>query len=297
MKVAIVASYKADKWTSHIAYMKSFADIGHDISIFSIVDDKGNLNFNSLDKLLDLRDTFDLVLTFGHGQVYDKRLFYKNFKCPVFGELGDDPQQFSNNIRCAELYDVILTPDLPSSLRYKDAGWENVYWWTHCFDQYIFKPYVDTPVENDVVTGMNEYGRRVKYLDVLSKSNFFNFVNKVTNENPIGYAMHLCSGDIVFNCSNYGEITRRIYEAMACGKFVLTDKISEKTGLYRHFADGIHFVTYSNPEDLIAKINYYLDNDEERENIAACGLSAVQEHSAMSRVQQLLEIYKEITKS
>ena len=297
MNVAIVASYKPGVWTSHVAYIKSFADLGHTVSIFSITDEKGNQNFDSLNKLLELRDTFDLILTFGHGQVYDKRLFYKNFKCPVFGELGDDPQQFHNNIKCAELYEFILTPDLQSLLKYKDAGWNNVYWWTHCYDSEIFHPYSDVEVTTDIVTGMNEYGRRTQLLEILSsKKDSFTFVNKVTNQDPVGYARHMCSGDIVFNCSNYGEITRRIYEAMACGKFVLTDKISERTGLYRHFSDGIHFATYENVDDLINKANYYLDNDEEREGIAANGLKAVQEHSALCRVNHLLEIYQKLNK-
>lgn len=300
MKIAIVACYNQDVWTSHTGFINDFTRLGHEVSIFSLLDINKKLDFSVLDKLMSLRDNFDLILTFGHGQVYDKRLFYKNFKCPVFAELGDDPQQFPNNIKCAELYDVLLTPDLPTLYKYKAAGWENTYWWTHCYDSSIFKPYSEVEVTTDVVTGMNEYGRRVKLLNLLKSQSKdigkFDFVNKVNNTDIIAYAKHMCSGDIVFNCSNYGEITRRIYEAMACGKFVLTDKISENTGIYRHFADGVHFVTYNNPEDLISKIEHYLDNDDERETIAANGLKAVQDHSSMSRVMQLIEIYQKLNK-
>lgn len=293
MNIAIVASYNG-QWTSHTGHIKAFADLGHDVSIFTTINEKGELNFNSLDILMDLKDTFELILVFGHGQIYDKRLNYRNFKCPIFAEMGDDPQRFNENIKCAELYDVLLTPDLPSVRQYKSAGWINTFWWTHCFDQEVFKP-IQGMSNTDIVTGMYEYGRRTKLLDSLKNQNLFTFSN-VVHKNPVDYNKQLNSGDIIFNCSNYGEITRRVFEGMACGKLLITDKLSELTGIYQFFSDGIHFVTYSSEAELIEKIEYYLDNDEERETIAEEGYKAVQDHSALERTKQLLDIYKETNK-
>lgn len=290
MEIAIVAAYKPDEWTSHTGYIEALRDMNHNIHIFTVVKD-----FDCLDTLLDKKNEMDLVIVFGHGQINDKRLNYKNFKCPVFGEMGDDPQQFNNNIKCAALYDILLTPDLRTFAKYKAEGWEKTYWWTHCFDPKIFYLIGEVVKNCDVVTGMNDYGQRSKILKVLASQDKFKFVNS-TEYKGSEYARHLQTGKILFNCSNWNEITRRLFEGMACGQFVITDHISERTGLYQLFTNGMHFVTYKSDKELLEKIEYYLEHEDERIEIAKAGYQIVQQHSAVYRVKQLIQVYEEVTK-
>jgi glycosyltransferase involved in cell wall biosynthesis len=57
------------------------------------------------------------------------------------------------------------------------------------------------------------------------------------------------------------------------------------------FIDGHEIVLYKNKEDFLRKINYFVDNDEERERIAKNGYGKlVREHQYKHRVKKLLNI-------
>ena len=60
----------------------------------------------------------------------------------------------------------------------------------------------------------------------------------------------------------------RVTETMACNAFLLED---EGTETNQFFDEGIDFVMAHSKEDMLNKIKYYLEHDEEREQIAASG--------------------------
>lgn len=76
---------------------------------------------------------------------------------------------------------------------------------------------------------------------------------------------------IVFN--DYGEVAdgmgvnQRLFEALGVGSMLLTRSAEN---LKRNFPEGI-FVTFDNEKDCLEKINYYLKNETEREEIAKKG--------------------------
>jgi spore maturation protein CgeB len=110
------------------------------------------------------------------------------------------------------------------------------------------------------------------------------------------HAKRLMLGRIVFQCSQFSEITRRIFEGMACGRMVLTDRLPEATRIQELFVDGEDIVYYDDADDAIEKINYYINNEEERERIAANGKSKVlAEHTVSHRVDALERIIKEVS--
>ncbi len=94
---------------------------------------------------------------------------------------------------------------------------------------------------------------------------------------------------IVFNPSISGGITLRILEGMACGALVLTDTRPEAIGdLFQFNRD---MVAYGDDNDLLEKIAYYLNHEEERERIAESGCRRVQaEHTYTRRAQTVAEI-------
>ena len=98
---------------------------------------------------------------------------------------------------------------------------------------------------------------------------------------------------MVIQNSRWKEITRRIFEAMACGKMVITDRLDESTGLSQMFIDGEDIVYYNEMFDCIEKINYYNENEEERERIAYNGMSKViANHTQIQRVDTLIEKFE-----
>ncbi len=91
---------------------------------------------------------------------------------------------------------------------------------------------------------------------------------------------------IVFNTSITGGVTIRIFEGTACGALVLTDTRPEALGdLYTL---GVELAPYSNDDDLVAKIAYYLTHDAERERMAQAGYQrAHSQHTYWHRAQTM----------
>lgn len=83
---------------------------------------------------------------------------------------------------------------------------------------------------------------------------------------------------IVINCHSdiAGQYkgNMRVFEALGTESFMLSDK-----GIYPEFLkDGEDFVSYENTDDLLDKIEYYLKNEDEREEIAKHGYETICKH-------------------
>jgi hypothetical protein len=80
----------------------------------------------------------------------------------------------------------------------------------------------------------------------------------------------------------------RLYEGTGVGTFVLTDAGQNLNEL---FDPGSEVETYANVDDLVEKVRHYLDNDAEREAIAAAGQRrTLGSHSYDHRMRELVEI-------
>ena len=100
----------------------------------------------------------------------------------------------------------------------------------------------------------------------------------IGNKNGLNAEQHtkfLNSGLMVIQNSRWKEITRRIFEAMACGKLVITDRLPVETGLSEMFIEGEDIIYYDEMFDCIEKMNYYNEYEEERERIAHNGMIKV----------------------
>jgi spore maturation protein CgeB len=84
------------------------------------------------------------------------------------------------------------------------------------------------------------------------------------------------------------QISPRVFEAMACGGFVLSDRQKDVLALFK---DGEHLVTFGDGKDLVDKIKYFLQCPEERKRIAAAGCREVlNKHTYTHRMQNLLSL-------
>jgi len=83
---------------------------------------------------------------------------------------------------------------------------------------------------------------------------------------------------IVFN--DYGEIAentgvnQRLFEVLGLGTFLLT---REAVNFRKSFPENI-FVTFRDEKDCLDKINYFLKNEKEREEIASAGQKYILEN-------------------
>ena len=87
--------------------------------------------------------------------------------------------------------------------------------------------------------------------------------------------------------ANIDSFNPRTYEILASGGFLLTDERKEYDGL----VPGEDFACYSSVEDMIEKIEYYLNHNEEREQMVARGKTKIFGKRTVSEsVRQLFEM-------
>lgn len=79
---------------------------------------------------------------------------------------------------------------------------------------------------------------------------------------------------IMVNVSLDNDINLRVFETMACGAMLITDRI-HNNGLEQLFEEGKHLVTFETEDELVAKIRYYLSHEAERAAIARAGQERV----------------------
>ena len=100
---------------------------------------------------------------------------------------------------------------------------------------------------------------------------------------------------IVLNQSEHGDLNFRVFEAMGCGRCLITPRVGHD--LVHMFVDGEHTVMYEpdNAEDVAAKVEFLLDDMELTEYIAEQGRLAIDAgHRASHRAQSLTDMLCDI---
>ena len=106
---------------------------------------------------------------------------------------------------------------------------------------------------------------------------------KIYSATKIVLSIHYCDSENHFPVH---QASPRVFEAMACGAFVLTDRQKDVLSLFK---DGEHLVTFSDDADLDRKIAFFLEHADERQRIATAGRQEVlKNHTYENRLSRLL---------
>jgi len=98
---------------------------------------------------------------------------------------------------------------------------------------------------------------------------------------------------LIFNASIAKDVNMRVFEALATGKPLITNREAEANGLFDLFEDGKHLIAYTD-EDLVAQVQRCLDNPEWTAAIGAAGQKEVLEkHTYAHRVSEMLALLRE----
>jgi spore maturation protein CgeB len=93
---------------------------------------------------------------------------------------------------------------------------------------------------------------------------------------------------IVLNIPLGDDLNFRFFEALSCGALLLTKRLSN--GQDDLFKEGLHYEAFSTEAEMLDKVDYYLNHQEERERIAAAGHTEVlSRHDLELRLNGLLE--------
>ena len=286
MKITFIYDYRdGEIWSTPMALLNEFKERGWETEIVSIP----NGDDSQLQLWIQQDIPTDIVLFMDWGR-FDSKWLDKSLKPNAFWiqESGDDPQNFERNYPKANRFHYTITPDKQSAIEYRNRG-INAEWINHFADTKVQFPMNLEPKYVAVTTrGIGNSG----FLDHLT-----NWAEgAVGNRNGLNAEQHtefLNTGLMVIQNSRWGEITRRIFEGMACGKMVLTDKLDISKGLEELFVDGEDIVLYNDMFDCIEKINYYNENEEERERIAHNGMMKVlHNYTQVQVVDKLIEKFK-----
>ena len=281
-KITFIYDYKeGEVWSTPMALINEFKERGWQTQIIKT-------NDVDLKNWIDSNPQTDIVLFMDWGR-FDSEYLNKDL-VPAFWiqESGDDPQNFETNSPKANRFHYTITPDKQSAIEYRNRG-INAEWINHFADTKVQFPMNLEPKYVAVTTrGVGNSG----FLDHLT-----NWAEgAVGNRNGLGPKEHtefLNTGLMVIQNSRWGEITRRLFEGMACGKMVLTDKLDDSRGLGELFVDGEDIVLYNDMFDCIEKMNYYNENEEERERIAHNGMMKVlHNYTQIQIVDKLIKEYE-----
>ena len=286
MKITFIYDYKQNEtWSTPLSLLNEFKERGWETEIVPIP----NGDDSQLQLWIQQDTPTDIVLFMDWGG-FDSKWLDKSLKPNSFWiqESGDDPQNFERNYPKASKFHYTITPDKVSAEEYRICG-INADWVPHWADTAVQFP-MNLEPQYVAVTSRGRGGSA--FLDYLTDW----AEGAIGNRNGMDAKEHtefLNTGLMVIQNSRWKEITRRIFEAMACGKMVLTDRLDETTGLSEMFIDGEDIVYYDEMFDCIEKINYYNENEEERERIAYNGMAKViANHTQIQRVDKLIEKWK-----
>ena len=284
-KITFIFDYKDEEWCMPLAILNEFKERGWETEIVPIP----NGDDSQLQLWIQQDTSTDIVMFLDWGR-FDSKWLDKSLKPNSFWiqESGDDPQNFERNYPKANRFHYTITPDRVSAYEYRSRGID-CDWVPHWADTMVQFP-MNLEPEYVGVTSRGRGGS--EFLDYLTHW----AEGAIGNQNGMDAKQHtefLNKGLMVIQNSRWGEITRRIFEGMACGKMVLTDRLDISRGLEELFIDGEDIVLYNDMFDCIEKMNYYNENEEERERIAHNGMVKVlHNYTQVQVVDKLIKQYK-----
>lgn len=186
--------------------------------------------------------------------------------------------------------DLLFVSQQDAFLKFKQER-DKVYWLCHACDPvYHNVPMKEKKFDIGFVGNVTSkfHQKRKTMLETLSNS--FSNVSFVSGLYLSEMARHYADSKIVFNCSLNDDINMRLFEGMCSGSMVLTDSIPYLFDVVNY--DSVS--SYDSVKDLVEKVNFYLQNEEQREKIAKNGLEETKsKHTYEIRMKQLVDIVKE----
>lgn len=249
----------------------------------------------------------------------------------TLGYFFDDIWRIKYSLFWARYFSFVTTSDTNGLKKYKNAGISNViYSPFSCNTEFYHKKNLNKLYDVSFVGGYNPY--REWYISYLKKEGIDIKVwgngwktKTLTSEEMINVfnqsRINLnLSNNISFNINYLFDFNRslrktfhvwkntllsifktdtktiemvkgRHFEINACGGFQLSYSVS---GIEKMYNIRDEIILFNSPKDLLNKIKYFLENEDERESIASCGLNrTIKDHTMEKR---FYSIFKQIKK-
>ena len=213
-------------------------------------------------------------------------------------------------------FDYSVTMGGDSVEKYHKIGYKNVIISQWAVDPELY-PKLDLPYRYDVSFVGQPHGRRREIIKKLKRAGikvacfgygwkrngFTDFWNRFFDQFPaMKFKLGKISNEDMIKAFNQSKINLNLsassvpnapdqfkgrnFEVPACGRFLLTGEVEH---LEEYYSPGKEVVCYSDTDDMIDKIKYYLEHDKEREEIASAGYRrTIADHTYEKRFREML---------
>lgn len=212
--------------------------------------------------------------------------------------LSDDHWRYEELRPIWSLFDYIVTTDYVGYKKRKEEGLKNVILSQWATNPSMYKR-LDLPKIYDVSFLGMPYGNRAKVIGALRKKGinvavFGRGWGKLAGHAPSqAEFIRICNQSRIglnIQCPSVGErlqLKGKDFMIPGCGSLLITNHSDE---INKYFIVGKEIVTYSDVDDLAKKIGYYLEHEEERQEIAERGYKRVmKEHTYEKRYKEILD--------
>lgn len=220
----------------------------------------------------------------------------KTFKCPRVLLVGDthhmgSPIQKLVAYAKQEEFDRIIFDHTRHHARwFFEAGLKNIHW----IPALDFTFFPRTPSSNPTrqFSFVGQAGKfhpyRCRVLESLQKAGL---PLELLRGTPAEAADIYADSVITLNVSLNGDLNLRVFEALAAGGFLLTDKLTPSSGLELLFKPGEDIEVWSSVGELIEKARYYLDKPAEADRIRRSGQQKLLElHHPDVKIREFFEL-------
>jgi glycosyltransferase involved in cell wall biosynthesis len=220
----------------------------------------------------------------------------KEFKCPRVLLVGDTHHQSApirKMIEYAkqEAFDFIIFDHTRHHARwFFEAGLRNLHW-IPALD-FTFHPRIPSPNPKHPFSFVGQAGKfhpyRCHVIESLQKSGLpFQMYRGSPSEAADLYAESI----VTLNVSLNGDLNLRVFEALAAGGFLLTDKLTRSSGLEILFSPGEDLEVWGSMGELIEKARFYLDKPAEADRIRRAGQQKLLEfHHPYVKVREFFDL-------
>jgi hypothetical protein len=227
----------------------------------------------------------DLVLFIEPGLRFFPRGLDK-IDCPTAAYLIDVHRHLGFRLAYAPFFDYIFVAQRDYVREFQRRGYHQTFWLPLACDPGIHVTERQRPRWDIAFIGALNSPDRARRLALLGEHFVVSDYRRYYPKEAI--ADVYSQARIVFNSSIGGDLNMRVFEAMASGAMLLTDRVAN--GQEELFQDGVHLVEYGDDDELLELARYYLVHDDERERIAHRGAELVRsQHTYLLRAQLVLD--------
>lgn len=246
----------------------------------------------SLPDLLErLSDPCDLVLEVEGNNVETLGHHASGVPCAWWAIDSHLHMSYDRHFFKAKFYDHVFVAQKHHVVRYQDWAWTPSSWLPLAADPTIFRPErveprFDIGFVGSALPGLHD-ARRALLSRLVRR---FDRVLMVRGAFRREVAREVSRCRLVFNRSLHRDVNMRVYETLACGRPLLTDRLPEECGLEEVARDGETAFLYEDAsvEDVVVRL---LQDQDRLDRVAEAGRASVlARHTYQHRAAEILRV-------